>query len=664
MEATLKTLTATAEWVARNSLEGSLLIAAFLLLVVAWGKRLSPTLRIVLWAVVGIRLLLPFAPESAFSVFNLTPGNDLSSAATMAAAAPVEIAPPTMNPFGSPAAIEIDKVVDSSFPFSWSSVLTLVWVAGVVLLLGMALARQVRTSRWVRRLPPVNDRHLRRLVSETARQVGVQKEVHPREGPAGIGVAIFGNLRETHLILPEDFPQRYSEVEIRGILLHEFAHVRRHDLLLNWIVLAIQALHWFNPLVWIAGRRFLADREMLCDRAALEGLPSAHRRDYGAALIKALELGRVASPCPALVPFFSRKTELQHRLLMIANPQNRNPLLQMAAVLLAAVISLATFTSAQADAERGESRRESPRDGEREGAPAEGRRDGEGDRAREDARDGDRPGEGGESREGARDGDRRAGGPEVTIYRDGVAMGDRKYTSMADFRNALRGQNLDRVLVVADPNTPFQTVNAVLDALKAQGISDVTLAARDQEDGRRAVGRDGDARREGEMSREGARDGDAPREGTRDGDRPREGARDGDRPREDGQRDGDRPREGARDGDAPREGSREGARDGDAPREGGREGARDGEMAREGARDGEGAVADDRQIAQWTRIYGAYDKDRDGGVTFEEWVAMKNYELTRDQEKREKGWFDQADGNGDEKVTVGEWIDWKANQGR
>ena len=43
---------------------------------------------------------------------------------------------------------------------------------------------------------------------------------------------------------------------------------------------------------------------------------------------------------------------------------------------------------------------------------------------------------------------------------------------------------------------------------------------------------------------------------------------------------------------------------------------------------------------------------------------MKNYELTSEQERREKGWFDQADGNEDGKVSLGEWIDWKANQGR
>tara|TARA_R110002096_G_scaffold318022_16_gene512466 strand:- start:422 stop:652 length:231 start_codon:yes stop_codon:yes gene_type:complete len=72
----------------------------------------------------------------------------------------------------------------------------------------------------------------------------------------------------------------------------------------------------------------------------------------------------------------------------------------------------------------------------------------------------------------------------------------------------------------------------------------------------------------------------------------------------------------------------------------------------------------DRKINQLTRIYRVYDKNGDNNVTFDEWVAMKNYELTNEQRERERGWFDQADANRNEQLTLGEWIDWKASQGR
>ena len=342
---------------------------------------------------------------------------------------------------------------------------------------------------------------------------------------------------------------------------------------------------------------------------------------------------------------------------MIAKPHSRSLFLQLTAAAFAVAAAATLFTSAQADDERG-----SPRDGERENAersregeresgdrsregdrpregdgnrPREGARDGE--RPRESARDGDRP------REGARDGNgsMARADHEVKVFRDGVSFGGQKFSTMAEFREALRGQSGSSASVSADSNTPFQTVNAVIDTLKASGVREVTLAQRDPvgDRGSREGARDGDRPRQGEMRREG------------DGDRgSREGARDGDRPRE-----GEGSREGARDGDRPREG--EMRREGDGDR-GSREGARDGEAAESSA------SATDREVNQWTRIYGVYDKNGDHAVTFAEWVAMKNYELTSDQRDREKGWFDEADGNSDEKLTLGEWIDWKASQGR
>lgn len=75
-------------------------------------------------------------------------------------------------------------------------------------------------------------------------------------------------------------------------------------------------------------------------------------------------------------------------------------------------------------------------------------------------------------------------------------------------------------------------------------------------------------------------------------------------------------------------------------------------------------MSDERQMAQWNRIYKSYDKDGDQAVTFAEWLLMKNGEMTRDREQRERGWFDQADTDKNEELSVDEWVAWNANRGR
>ena len=90
------------------------------------------------------------------------------------------------------------------------------------------------------------------------------------------------------VLVPHDVTERYSQAEMRGMLLHELAHLRRRDGLWIWLGLAVCALHWFNPLAWLCLRRYLADRELECDRTALDHLSEPDRLTYGHALLKQL----------------------------------------------------------------------------------------------------------------------------------------------------------------------------------------------------------------------------------------------------------------------------------------------------------------------------------------------------------------------------------------
>ncbi len=620
MNRTADLLHSTTLWIGENSLQSSLFILAVLLLAIWSGTRMAPKLRCFLWILVGLRLILPIDLESRFSVWNLAVPISLTPSLPIES---VENAPAILLSETDPLPVSEKAPADgisenSALPFSsylGFHLLSWIWLVGFLSLVIFAYIRHLRTRREILRLRTVDDPKLRQLLQDCLSMTGIRYSISLTENRSGTGIAIFGFLRPTHLLIPSDFSDQYQENEIRAIFLHEAEHIRRHDMLWNWATFTIQAIHWFNPLVWIAGRQFLAEREVVCDRAALHSLPRSSPGEYGSTLLKTLKLTQKSKLQPALVPFLSRKNELKHRIKMIMKAPQSHLLTQCGFALLAFTLTTLIFTSATADDES----RDRPRDGD---AVETGPRDG--DAPREGARDGDKPKTGPRDdnsprRNGPRDGAEIGANLRVKVFRDGVAIGDKKFSSMADFRNALRGHDADSVLVAADPNAPFQTVNAVIDALKASGIQRVSLATQ-------------------------RRDGDPPR----DDDRPREGARDGDRPRE-GARDGDQPKIGARDGEGDR------GRDGEMRRDG--EGTRD----REEARNNGSKTVSNGDLVKLTRIYKVYDKDESGGVTFKEWIAMKNFELTSDQEKREKHWFDQADANGDDKITLGEWIDWKSN---
>lgn len=69
-------------------------------------------------------------------------------------------------------------------------------------------------------------------------------------------------------------------------MLHEFTHLKHYDLPLNWVMCMLQAMHWFNPLLWFAFARMRADRELACDARVLSIDATDRRAEYGGALLK------------------------------------------------------------------------------------------------------------------------------------------------------------------------------------------------------------------------------------------------------------------------------------------------------------------------------------------------------------------------------------------
>jgi hypothetical protein len=91
-------------------------------------------------------------------------------------------------------------------------------------------------------------------------------------------------------------------VELRCVLLHEIGHIRRGDLLWQWIFQIARAVHWFNPLVWVAGYVARGDAEMACDEWVLAKGRGMDSGIYGEAILRAarrIGMSRVSSAAHA-----------------------------------------------------------------------------------------------------------------------------------------------------------------------------------------------------------------------------------------------------------------------------------------------------------------------------------------------------------------------------
>ncbi|MFM2142684.1 MAG: hypothetical protein RLZZ476_1228, partial [Verrucomicrobiota bacterium] len=428
-------------WLQRTSIEASLLTLAVLGLRLMLGTRLSPAWRIGLWMLVGAKLMLPAFIPAGFGLGAWASDETAAVREVIEAASPAgQTSILALNTGSLP-----DAPAERSWSFSIQVLLTWTWLLGAAAVLLGAWFRQRRFDRYLRTRRVANEPHLQPLLRSLCSRAGVPHTPTVMLMPAGTTPAMVG-VRQPKLLLPEDWQTRFDERSLRHVLLHELFHVRHRDLLWNWAATAVQALHWFNPLVWFVVSRFQADRELRCDAGALGILSPSERLDYGHTLLRIQETFFAPPAIAGLAPCVRNHPTLRQRILMIATPTTRQPVIQALLVLTLSVLVGYSFTTARAAEKEvppkvregsttAKPSTESPRstespkpamkDGEREGGKPSAEREGgkpsaeregtrkpgmrDGDKPRTGERDGEKPRTGSRDGEGMKKGGERDG---------------------------------------------------------------------------------------------------------------------------------------------------------------------------------------------------------------------------------------------------------------
>ena len=323
----------------KTSLLGSLAILAMLVLKPLWRERYRAKTRCWLWLALAVFLLLPVD----FSVKN----------------APVQAAPPkdytlfvgtdkttiqsTDNLFGdmaeksgqSPAQVR-DTIIQRPVTnpeqkttryIPVTTILFYGYLAGTAAFLlyqGVSYAHFRRTvRRWKRDVARVD---YASLLSDTARDLGVSApEMIVCEA---ISTPAVTGLLRPRLLLPHE---RYDVQELRYILRHELCHLKRRDMLLKLVLLAANAMHWFNPVVYLMLRQADEDIELACDSAATDGLELPERAAYSRTLLAAVQSSVRA--LPATTCFGGTVERLKRRITNVLGVQKKRGLGIVALVL-------------------------------------------------------------------------------------------------------------------------------------------------------------------------------------------------------------------------------------------------------------------------------------------------------------------------------------------
>jgi beta-lactamase regulating signal transducer with metallopeptidase domain len=332
--------------------------------------RVAPRWRHVIWSVALARFLIVAVPETPWSVFNLLSNRvpaghaePMRIADAVPMALPLSEAPPAAPPvFDSraetlpapmlspiettAASIPTPVVVPAVWP-SWSTplVLAVMWLAGVVVVCMRLVLSQQMVRRLSRQSLPCVDLRLVRLLEESVAKLGLRLRPVLYVTAGRCGPCVIGAWRP-RIVVPESLLCDLSDEQWRQVFLHELAHIRRGDLIANWLLLAVRTVHWFNPLAWWAVREAEAEREAACDDVALGGTYDAARREYADSIIKICESAVRLPLVPGLIGFRLRQS-LHRRLRRVVDGSSAERVSPWAGAFLLATLIGVGFTGAK-----------------------------------------------------------------------------------------------------------------------------------------------------------------------------------------------------------------------------------------------------------------------------------------------------------------------------
>ena len=373
-------------WVLHGSFMASILIVLVLILQFLFKNKLEVRWKYLLWVPVAIRLLLPWAPESSLSLYNvfsleaIVPVSQAQSQVQLPTAwhslwtgaeAKSEAEDQAEDAADSEKNVLLERKIEVSnlslesgttwdMRFWWSgfkqmgftNMLMSVWFLGVLLFAAKTVVDQSQLKRALRTSRSVDTPVLSAVFRETKQLMGVKRDVRFVVSERIPGPAVVG-FRKPAIVISPSLLVTLREDQLRCILAHEFGHIQRRDVAVNWIMHILLILHWFNPLLWLAVHKARQDQEMACDACVLDRMssqmPLQHNHTYGQTIIHVLEHFHLSGKRhqPGLAGLSATHKQMKRRLLMIKRFHKKSYHLSMFGMAIMIALGSVTLVNAK-----------------------------------------------------------------------------------------------------------------------------------------------------------------------------------------------------------------------------------------------------------------------------------------------------------------------------
>lgn len=369
------------DWILKTTFMASILVGFILCVKILLRNKLTPRWHYLLWIVLLVRLLLPWSPDSSYSIYSI-----LSNSYKMSTSFKTQIFASLKNegnnetktiPYKT-VVMEDEKFVPSSQqstrenniktsnketirvekrkdkPISFHTIALYIWLIGVFILGFKTQIQNYRLINFIKKQPVISDKRILDIFKICKKSMSVQKDIPLILAGKVSNPTVLGFFRPK-LLLSKELINRLTEQQLRHIFFHELAHIRRRDVGFNWLMHSLLILNWFNPILWFAYICMREDQELACDAYALSFMEEEEKIPYGHTIISLLEQYSKYYRAPSMANLSRNKRTLKRRIFMIKKFEKKSYRWSALGIIVVLVVSSLSLLNAHADGSNGKS---------------------------------------------------------------------------------------------------------------------------------------------------------------------------------------------------------------------------------------------------------------------------------------------------------------------
>jgi len=327
------------------SLSTSVVIGVLLLLLPLINKSYSAKWRYLVWLIIAVRLLIPFSPsigsEPAVTIPSVS--QNVQIAVPLPANTNIGTHPDTMPTQPTPVVTPNSTVVNT---ITLADILPIVWVIGVLAFMAYYITGYLVFRKSVMRFSEVvEDDQGISILNRVKQQMNIRGSIELIRSKKVQSPMITGFIRPVFLLPYVD----YSEEDLVLIMEHELIHYKHKDIWSKLLMVSANAVHWFNPLVYVMRWRLNTDIEMACDSEVVEGSDTEFRKQYGETILSAIHRGNESGTVFSTY-FYGGMKAMKERLGNIFDTRgNKRRGIAALCLVIAAVVVIGTLVSCGGD---------------------------------------------------------------------------------------------------------------------------------------------------------------------------------------------------------------------------------------------------------------------------------------------------------------------------